>query len=265
MPAKEAWARVICSLASSRRGSRGHVLNCSDDEDRHACRQRQRPQAEADLKLELKPARPPHKQARDHAEASRERPLSFTMPLDESPPPPRWRKRLLLVIGGAGICIAASLSLLVGHQRRIRHSRHHGEGDGYMTPAHGPAGGQGGDAPPRIPLSRVVRWKEKQWIDEDLHLAGGGDANAMIRLAKHYLYGAGAEVDVKAAQQWLRTAKMHGINCHIDELRAEEPSISNTNPNRKPQLMRAAAEEPSSANMGRRTQPPPNVNHRPQM
>lgn len=75
-----------------------------------------------------------------------------------------------------------------------------------------------GQGPLRIPLSRVVRWKEKQWYDEDVQAARAGDANAMIRLAKHALYGAGTEADPRAAQSWLRAAKNHGISCSMDEL-----------------------------------------------
>ena len=73
---------------------------------------------------------------------------------------------------------------------------------------HGSANGRGKDGGGlRIPLSEVVRFKEKQWFVEELEAARDGDANAMLRLAKMYLHGQGCERNMPMAQEWLRKAR----------------------------------------------------------
>jgi TPR repeat protein len=120
---------------------------------------------------------------------------------------PRW---LLFILVATTVSLTAGTVVALIARGRKRLKSHRNEMKDDWSPDQ--------PGPPRIPLSKVLRWKEKQWYDDDILAARGGDANAMIRLAKHCLYGAGTEADLRAAQSWLRAAKNHGINCSIDEL-----------------------------------------------
>ncbi|GFR43383.1 hypothetical protein Agub_g4457 [Astrephomene gubernaculifera] len=76
--------------------------------------------------------------------------------------------------------------------------------------------------PPRIPLRELVRFREQEWFLEELENARDGDPNAMLRLAKMYLYGQGCERSVNIAQEWLRRARAGGVYCTLDELLTAE-------------------------------------------
>ncbi|KAG2439399.1 hypothetical protein HXX76_004756 [Chlamydomonas incerta] len=75
---------------------------------------------------------------------------------------------------------------------------------------------------PRIPLKELVRFREQQWFLEELENSREGDPNAMLRLAKMYLYGQGCERSVNIAQEWLRRARAGGVYCTLDELLTAE-------------------------------------------
>ncbi|PNH02677.1 hypothetical protein TSOC_011327, partial [Tetrabaena socialis] len=72
--------------------------------------------------------------------------------------------------------------------------------------------------PVRIPLRDLVRFREEQWFMEELENSREGDPNAMLRLAKMYLYGQGCERNTNIAQEWLRRARAGGVYCTLDEL-----------------------------------------------
>ncbi|GLI70277.1 hypothetical protein VaNZ11_015209, partial [Volvox africanus] len=76
--------------------------------------------------------------------------------------------------------------------------------------------------PPRIPLTELVRFREQQWYLEELENARDGDPNAMLRLAKMYLYGQGCTRSINMAQEWLRRARAGGVYCTLDELLTAE-------------------------------------------
>ncbi|GIL85697.1 hypothetical protein Vretimale_13190 [Volvox reticuliferus] len=76
--------------------------------------------------------------------------------------------------------------------------------------------------PPRIPLKELVRFREQQWFLEELENSRDGDPNAMLRLAKMYLYGQGCDRSVNIAQEWLRRARAGGVYCTLDELLTAE-------------------------------------------
>ncbi|KXZ52063.1 hypothetical protein GPECTOR_10g1086 [Gonium pectorale] len=92
--------------------------------------------------------------------------------------------------------------------------RRHGGGGAHRS-------GRGG-GPPRIPLRELVRFREQQWFLEELENSREGDPNAMLRLAKMYLYGQGCERSVNIAQEWLRRARAGGVFCTLDELLTAE-------------------------------------------
>ncbi|KAG2445327.1 hypothetical protein HYH02_008793 [Chlamydomonas schloesseri] len=79
-----------------------------------------------------------------------------------------------------------------------------------------------GGSTPRIPLKELVRFREQQWFLEELENSRDGDPNAMLRLAKMYLYGQGCERSVNIAQEWLRRARAGGVYCTLDELLTAE-------------------------------------------
>ena len=131
---------------------------------------------------------------------------------DSGSPPDNNKRRLrwLLFVLATTISLTAGTTIALLARGRERLKSHRKDMEDDWSPDQ--------PGPPRIPLRKVLRWKEKQWYDDDLLAARGGDANAMIRLAKHSLDGAGTEADLRAAQSWLRAAKNHGINCTLDEL-----------------------------------------------
>jgi hypothetical protein len=65
--------------------------------------------------------------------------------------------------------------------------------------------GEEGDV--RIPLRDVLRFKERQWYQEEVEACRQGDANAMLRLAKMYLHGQGCAQSPGLASAWLRKAR----------------------------------------------------------
>ncbi|KAG2502043.1 hypothetical protein HYH03_000537 [Edaphochlamys debaryana] len=110
-------------------------------------------------------------------------------------------------VAGAGTLLALVCGTLLVTRLRRRSNAREGSGRGNH---------------PRIPLKELVRFREQQWFLEELEGSRDGDPNAMLRLAKMYLYGQGCERSVQLANEWLRRARAGGVYCTLDELLTDE-------------------------------------------
>jgi len=94
-----------------------------------------------------------------------------------------------------------------------------------------------GTLPGHAPLVEVVRFKERQWYLEELDDSRGGDANAMVRLARMRLHGQGCPPSVSAAGEWVSRARALGAAATLDEL------VATDSPDPRAAVVRRAREE----------------------
>ncbi|GLC40929.1 hypothetical protein PLESTM_001132300 [Pleodorina starrii] len=126
----------------------------------------------------------------------------------------RSRRACLVTISTVSAAAVVLGSLMVVTGASLLAAKRRGSRPGRQRSARG--------GPPRIPLKELVRFREEQWFLEELENSRDGDPNAMLRLAKMYLYGQGCERSVNIAQEWLRRARAGGIYCTLDELLTAE-------------------------------------------
>lgn len=94
-----------------------------------------------------------------------------------------------------------------------------------------------GNVPGHVPLVELVRFKERQWYLEELDDARGGDANAMVRLARMRLHGQGCPASVAAAAEWVRRARALGALATLEEV------VATDSPDPRAAVLRRAREE----------------------
>jgi hypothetical protein len=88
-----------------------------------------------------------------------------------------------------------------------------------------------------VPLVELVRFKERQWYLEELDDSRGGDANAMVRLARMRLHGQGCPASVAAAAEWVRRARALGAAATLEEV------VATDSPDPRAAVLRRAREE----------------------